>query len=138
MRALTVSVLLTPRHRRTMLTRPPGALAVGGIRVVMRLELAPVNGARFLLASTTELHGDPQGAPADREVLGPRRSHRAAEACTTNRKICRSTLFCCPEVAVQRLANDPGRRRSDISIAKRQLEWQPTLVLLSSTRCRIE
>ena len=62
---------------------PIQTLKVGSLGTHNTLGLAKAKGARFFLASTSEVYGDPQGPPADRELLGPRQPGRPPRRATT-------------------------------------------------------
>ena len=63
----------SPADSRAM---PIQTLKVGSLGTHNLLGLAKAKGARFFLASTSEVYGDPEGAPAARDLLGPRQPHR--------------------------------------------------------------
>ena len=60
------------------LRMPLHSLKTGSHGTHHALGLAKFKRARFLLASTSEVYGDPAGAPAAGDVLGPREPDRAA------------------------------------------------------------
>jgi len=53
-------------------------LKVGSLGTHKALGLAKIKNARFLIASTSEIYGDPLVHPADRRILGQRKHNRAA------------------------------------------------------------
>ena len=57
---------------------PIQTLKVGSLGTHKALGLAKAKGARFLLASTSEVYGDPLGPPADGDLLGQRQPGRPA------------------------------------------------------------
>ena len=60
----------SPASPPAYLARPLETLAVGSEGTRHALELARANGARFLLASTSEIYGDPLVHPQDETYLG--------------------------------------------------------------------
>ena len=71
-----------PRRRPTW-PGPLDTLAVGSEGTRRLLELARAHGARFLMASTSEIYGDPEVHPQVESLPGQRRPHRARAASTT-------------------------------------------------------
>ena len=57
---------------------PIQTLKVGSLGTHNALGLAKAKGARFFLASTSEVYGDPLVHPADRGLLGQRKPRRPA------------------------------------------------------------
>ncbi len=57
---------------------PIQTLKVGSLGTHNALGLAKLKNARFLLASTSEVYGDPERHPQPRGLLGQRQSHRPA------------------------------------------------------------
>ena len=55
---------------------PIPTLKVGALGTHKALGLAKAKGARFVLASTSEVYRRPAGTPAEGNVLGQRQSHR--------------------------------------------------------------
>ena len=70
--------LASPASPIDYLRLPLHTLKVGSYGTHHTLGLAKKHRARFLIASTSEVYGDPQGAPAARDLLGPRQPDRAA------------------------------------------------------------
>ena len=62
---------------------PIQILKVGGLGTHNCLGLALAKQAKFFLASTSEVYGDPLVHPAARGVLGQRQPRSASAACTT-------------------------------------------------------
>ena len=62
---------------------PIQTLKVGSLGTHNCLGLAKAKGARFLLASTSEVYGDPQVHPQPESLLGPREPGRPPRASTT-------------------------------------------------------
>jgi dTDP-glucose 4,6-dehydratase len=112
--------LASPASPRDYLSRPLETLAVGSNGTRNCLELAERHGARFLLASTSEVYGDPQVHPQTEDYwgnvnpIGPRsvydEAKRFAEALTFAYARTRGT-----DVAVVRIFNTygPGLRPGD-------------------------
>jgi dTDP-glucose 4,6-dehydratase len=85
--------LASPASPSAYLARPVATLLTGSIGTRNLLELARQKGARYLLASTSEVYGDPQVHPQTEDYwghvnpIGPRSSYdeakRFAEALTT-------------------------------------------------------
>ena len=69
-RSTRCSTSPVPRARRRTWPRPLETLAVGSEGTRHALELARVHGARFLLASTSEIYGDPLVHPQPETYLG--------------------------------------------------------------------
>ena len=70
--------LASPASPPAYLARPFDTLAVGSEGTRRLLELAREHGARFLMASTSEIYGDPRYTLSG-ELPGQRRPHRAAQ-----------------------------------------------------------
>ena len=70
--------LASPASPIDYLRLPLHTLKVGSYGTHHTLGLAKKHRARFLLASTSEVYGDPAGAPAARVLLGPRQPDRPA------------------------------------------------------------
>ena len=68
----------SPASPQDYLELPIQTLKVGSLGTHNALGLAKAKGARFLLASTSEVYGDPAGPPPARDLLGPREPDRAA------------------------------------------------------------
>jgi len=112
--------LASPASPRDYLSRPLETLAVGSNGTRNCLELAERHGARFLLASTSEVYGDPQVHPQTEDYwghvnpIGPRsvydEAKRFAEALTFAYARTQGT-----DVAVVRIFNTygPGLRPGD-------------------------
>jgi dTDP-glucose 4,6-dehydratase len=62
---------------------PIQTLKVGSLGTHNLLGLAKAKNARILVASTSEVYGDPHGAPAERGLLGQREPGGAARRATT-------------------------------------------------------
>ena len=75
--------LASPASPPAYLARPLQTLAVGSEGTRRLLELARTHDARFLLASTSEIYGDPDGPSPGRELPGQRRPDRDRAASTT-------------------------------------------------------
>ena len=69
---------------------PIQTLKVGSLGTHKALGLAKNNGARFLLASTSEIYGDPLVHPQTEGVLGQRQSDRAARLLRRSQAVRRS------------------------------------------------
>ena len=74
-----VAHLASPASPPDYLARPLATLAVGSRGTENALRLAAHHDARFVLASTSEVYGDPVVHPQRRDVLGQRESRRAAQ-----------------------------------------------------------
>ena len=70
--------LASPASPIDYLRLPLHTLKVGSYGTHHTLGLAKKHRARFLIASTSEVYGDPAGASAARELLGPRQPDRPA------------------------------------------------------------
>ncbi len=64
---------------------PIPTLKVGALGTHKALGLAKAKNARFVLASTSEVYGDPLEHPQKETLLGQREPDRPARACTTRR-----------------------------------------------------
>ncbi len=110
--------LASPASPPAYLSRPLETLAVGSEGTRHALELAQRNGARFLLASTSEVYGDPHEHPQRESYwgnvnpVGPRsvydEAKRFAEALTTAHHHALGT-----EVAIVRIFNTYGPRLAE-------------------------
>jgi dTDP-glucose 4,6-dehydratase len=107
--------LASPASPSAYLRRPMQTLAVGSEGTRLLLELADAHGARFLLASTSEVYGDPAVHPqvesyrGNVDPVGPRsvydEAKRFAEALTMASHRSRGT-----DVAIARIFNTYGPR----------------------------
>jgi len=107
--------LASPASPPAYLSRPMETLAVGSEGTRRLLELADAHGARFLLASTSEVYGDPavhpqvEGYRGNVDPVGPRsvydEAKRFAEALTMASHRSRGT-----DVAIARIFNTYGPR----------------------------
>ena len=70
--------LASPASPIDYLRLPLHTLKVGSYGTHHTLGLAKKHRARFLIASTSEVYGDPAGAPPARDLLGPRQPDRPA------------------------------------------------------------
>ncbi len=70
--------LASPASPIDYLRLPLHTLKVGSYGTHHTLGLAKRHRARFLISSTSEVYGDPAGAPAEGDLLGPREPDRAA------------------------------------------------------------
>ena len=70
--------LASPASPIDYLRLPLHTLKVGSYGTHHTLGLAKMHRARFLIASTSEVYGDPEGASPARDLLGPRQPDRAA------------------------------------------------------------
>lgn len=112
--------LASPASPPDYLARPLETLAVGSEGTRHALEIADRDGARFLLASTSEVYGDPEVHPQREDYwghvnpVGPRsvydESKRFAEALTMAHRNARGT-----DVTIARIFNTygPGLRMGD-------------------------
>ena len=110
-----VAHLASPASPPAYLARPLETLAVGAEGTRHGLELAAAHGARFLLASTSEVYGDPAVHPQSESYwgnvnpVGPRsvydEAKRYAEALTMAHARARQT-----DVAIVRIFNTYGPR----------------------------
>jgi len=131
--------LASPASPPFYLAHPLETLAVGGEGTRRLLELANRNGARFLLASTSEVYGDPKEHP-QRETywgnvnpVGPRsvydEAKRFAEALTVAHAATKGTNAC-----IGRIFNtygprlDPGDGRVVSNFVRQALEGSPLTV----------
>ena len=71
--------LASPASPPAYLARPLATLATGSEGTRRLLELAHRHGARFLMASTSEIYGDPEVHPQVEVVPRQRGPHRAAQ-----------------------------------------------------------
>jgi dTDP-glucose 4,6-dehydratase len=112
-----VAHLASPASPPAYLARPLGTLAVGSEGTRHLLELAGRHGARFLLASTSEIYGDPAVHPQTEDYrgnvdpIGPRsvydEAKRFAEALTSAHRRTLGT-----DTAIVRIFNTYGPRLS--------------------------
>jgi len=110
-----VAHLASPASPPAYLARPLETLAVGSEGTRLALELAEANGARFVLASTSEVYGDPAEHPQAESYwghvnpVGPRsvydEAKRFAEALTMAHHRTRTT-----DVGIVRIFNTYGPR----------------------------
>ena len=73
----------SPASPLDYLKMPIETLKVGSLGTLHTLGLAHEKGARYVLASTSEVYGDPLAAPAERGLLGQREPGRARAGSTT-------------------------------------------------------
>lgn len=139
--------LASPASPPFYLAHPLETLAVGSEGTRHLLELANANGARFLMASTSEVYGDPLEHPQRESYwghvnpVGPRsvydEAKRFAEALTVAHGEVRGT-----DVAIVRIFNtygprlDPGDGRVVSNFIRQALEGSPLTVYGDGTQTR--
>lgn len=139
--------LASPASPRAYLARPLETLAVGSAGTRHALELAAAQGARFLLASTSEVYGDPAVHPQPESYwgnvnpVGPRsvydESKRFAEATATAYAATRGV-----DVRIARIFNTygPGMNATDgrvvVNFLAQALAGKPLTVYGDGTQTR--